>query len=48
METKLVIRNVVYTPREVDVMSCIVMGISDTKTITLILNLSNSTVENYI
>lgn len=48
METKLVIKNVVYTPREVDVMSCIVMGVSDTKTITLILNLSNSTVENYI
>lgn len=48
METRLIIKNVIYTPREVDVMSCIAMGISDTKTISLILDLSNSTVENYI
>ena len=46
METRLIIKNVIYTPREVDVMSCIAMGISDTKTISLILDLSNSTVEN--
>ena len=48
METRLIIKNVIYTPREVDVMSCIVMGISDTKTIALILELSTSTVEKHI
>ena len=48
METRLIIKNVIYTPREVDVMSCIAMGISDTKTIALILELSTSTIENYI
>lgn len=48
METRLIIKNVIYTPREVDVMSCIVMGISDTKTIALILEFSTSTVEKHI
>lgn len=48
METKFIIKNVAYTPREVDVMSCIIMGICDTKTIALMLALSNSTVEKHI